>query len=516
MKKNLYCSLVVIAMLIMLGCGEIPTAGATTTPASTPATQEIVSFSDPVLERMVKESMGKQDGDITLDEAAAVARLNLSNEWQRNLSNTESIQTIDGLEHFTHLEMLDLSYHNISDLTPLSNLKGLTVLSLNGNPSVDLSPLSGLSSLKLLAFSNCKATDYSALSALASLEYLSLDHSAITDVTPLKSLSALKHLYLADCSIDDYTPLTDISAALVDADFTIVSTLADLGFVKSDDSSQALYHNQDVSVRIHHSAWGAPPVEWETNCVWMSLQLKSGYTLDIGFYAEINAYVFQAVKDGEMRMNYVYDVRNDSLLLSQDDRDRFESVLREALEHTDTEDLLLAPITVFDDTISDIFHMTAEALYALPFEPPTLRNLGFEFFTDEEGNASYSYQEHEPHDMHISIFKSPWGQSRDGRSIEFYDDDINGFQLLVLYFADTQTYHMSLRKGDVAGNIDNYKAGEEGVITPDEETVRQVLSEAFGMEGTALYDKPVEYFEQVIQERFNISVEALYDLPLEN
>lgn len=218
------------------------------------------------------------------------------------------IKDIGGLESFTNLESLDLSFHAITDITPLAGLKKLTSLSLGGNPVANIAPLAGLTNLKGLTLSNCPVQDYSPLAKLVNLEFLMLDNSVITDVSPLASLTSLNHLYLADCPVNDYSPLADIYPNLEKKDFTMAFTLTELGFIMDDGSNQANYGGEDVSVSINRSEWGVPPMEWDANCIRMSLQLEGGYTLTVGYYTDIDAYVFGMFKDGETLMNYVYDL----------------------------------------------------------------------------------------------------------------------------------------------------------------------------------------------------------------
>ena len=116
-----------------------------------------MTFADPELEAMVRATMGKPEGGITVAEAEAVTRLNLSVEWQRYISQVTPIQDIGGLEYFKNLENLNLSFHAITDITPLAGLKKLTSLSLGGNPVANIAPLAELTNLKGLTLSNCEA-----------------------------------------------------------------------------------------------------------------------------------------------------------------------------------------------------------------------------------------------------------------------------------------------------------------------------------------------------------------------
>ncbi len=282
-----------------------------------------VTFADPVLEAMVRGAMGKPKGSITVADVEAVTRLSLGIEWQQDDPEAARIKDLSGLENFKNLEVLDLSCHAITDVTPIVGLKNLTSLLLNGNP--------------------------------------------IADIAPLVSLTSLKYLHLDECPVADYAVLEDIYPNLKGRDFIIPASLRDLGFAMDDSNILAQYHGEGVSVDINHYEWGVPVMELEGNSVRMYLDLDSGYTLIVGYYPTIKAYVFGMVKNGETLMNYVYDAAN-GVNLGMRDRERAERTVRAALGKTGDGDVLLSPIPIFHDTIKDTLGIDADALYALPFE----------------------------------------------------------------------------------------------------------------------------------------------------
>ena len=523
MKSLLRIMLTIWLVLSLTACGA-PTA---TTPSPTSSTaSDTVTFADPVLEAMVRGSMGKPQDDITVAEAEAVTRLNLSNEWQRYVSQETTIKDIGGLEYFKSLESLDLSYHAITDITPLAGLKKLTSLSLSNNPVADISPLAGLTSLKVLILTGCKAQDYAPLAKLVNLDFLMLDHATIADASPLASLTKLKHLYLTGSPINNYFPLSDIYQNLEQKDFTIAFTLAELGFTMNDANNQASYgdvQRDGLSVNINHAEWGAPQSEDMTKCVRMDLMLDSGYTLVVLYYPEISAYVFQMNINGE-QMNYIYNAADGTFMVDSNNRERFERMITEALGETGETDALLAPIPVFDDTIRETFGITADALYALPFEQTAAQpeqttapyalpytQLGF---TADTANAVCIYERQEPHYMRIAIHRPEWGENPDGFNIMFHDADINGYNLVIMYFADDGRYNVRLDKDGVDCSYDYYTAPDQyGWEYPDIATVIQMFGDAFDTQGKETYLKALPYFEQVVQERFDMSIEELYVLP---
>ncbi len=371
MKRVFYSILLLLLGLSLAACAACATTPATQTTAIPLAdVPAVVTFADPALEAMVRAAMGRLEGDITASEAEAITELNLSLEWRQYLQDAVQIQNIGGLEYFKNLEHLDLSFHAISDISPLAGLTKLVVLSLNQNPVADVAPLGGLTELKVLSLSGCVAEDYSALSNLTELKMLALDHSTIADVSPLSTLTGLKYLYLAGSAASDYSPLAAFYPNLEDRDFTIITSLRELGFAMDSDKNEAYYgdvQRDGLSVNINHAEWGAPQYEDMTKCVKMNIMLDSGYTLAVLYYPEISAYVFQMDMKNE-QMNYVYNVADGTIMVDSDSRERFERMIAEAMGETDEADALLAPIPVFNDAIRETFGMSADALYALPME----------------------------------------------------------------------------------------------------------------------------------------------------
>ena len=74
---------------------------------------------------------------------------------------------------------------------------------------VDITPLAGLQRLECLDLDNTQVTDVTPLARLISLEILDLDNTHVTDVTPLAELTNLKWLWLMDTPVsqDDYEML---------------------------------------------------------------------------------------------------------------------------------------------------------------------------------------------------------------------------------------------------------------------------------------------------------------------
>jgi internalin A len=265
MKKTLFALLALLPVLSLAACGA-PAAQPTQAPASSapaateaptleptpePTPEPVVVFTDAALEAKVREAMGKPEGDITLVEAEAVVKLNLSNESFDDMnSQNGGIKDLSGLKHFTGLKELDISFNDIKDLTPLSGLTNLETLVFSGTGVTDLTPLKTITSMKCIVFcwtysdhstpsgvgnldalanmknledidaKNAGISDISALAGLPKLWDVQLCDNQITDISPLAGLP-LRILLLGNNPVEDFSPVKDVYPNLEGKDFEL-------------------------------------------------------------------------------------------------------------------------------------------------------------------------------------------------------------------------------------------------------------------------------------------------------
>ena len=159
-------------------------------------------------------------GDVTVSKLKRVERY-MSNEeskagyWLRVRSrNNDSKIDIDAdameyLGTLTNLTSLDLSWCNISDLSPLSNLTNLTSLNLSGCYNIsDLTPLSNLTNLTELWLIGCdNISDLTPLSNLTNLEHLAIAGTDVKSLHGLENARKLVSLYAKGCDLTDTSAL---------------------------------------------------------------------------------------------------------------------------------------------------------------------------------------------------------------------------------------------------------------------------------------------------------------------
>ncbi len=160
-------------------------------------------------------------------------------------SVTRGMKSLKGIEYATNLEKLKVNENEISDLTPLKDLKNLKYLELQRNRIVDLSPLSNLKNLEFLKLYNNIIENVEPLKDLTNLTGLDLhnnvkvrkengkriNYDGITDISSLKNLTNLtffdvsanrienvdillgmekiNHLDFSDNKIKDYSKLAN-------------------------------------------------------------------------------------------------------------------------------------------------------------------------------------------------------------------------------------------------------------------------------------------------------------------
>lgn len=548
MKRVFYLLMTAILAGVLFACGEPATVSSDTPAVDTETTEtpEVVVFADAVLEAGVREAMNKPDGDITVAEAEAVTELHLSTDYSPDEPEEGTvIKDLNGLECFKNLENLELNFHSITDLTPLAGLTSLRSLGLGGNPISDLTPLSGLTNLQSLALFNCQAEDYGPLANLVNLESLYLEYSSISDLTPLSGLMNLQRLSLVDtlvsdvspisgltnlislslsgCSIDDYTPLSSLYRGLEEKDFLPASSLEQLGFTMDESTNLAGYGNGTISVNVNHPEWGetSEGYEFEASAVTVYWQTDSGYHLITGYYPDAQTYCFGVGGDDKVLTNYFYDPASGEFTFGTGDRASAEEAIRVALGETDAEDILTAPIALFQDILIETFGMTADELYSLPMAvvlPDRSTLIGLGFIADED-TASYLYESQTNTYYSVQVKNSEWGSWDEGGDIRFFTPLSDEYRIVVTYYNDEGKFLVKTDDNDGGGAAFEFFIDTnehiDGWCSDETITVEEYFVKAFDDPGiTDIYLHAVELMTNYIEETFGMSVEELYAMPV--
>lgn len=168
---------VVVSGLVFAACDEKVREAAPLQPDApvTPA----LTFADPRLKGAVRQALDQLAGPIAGDSAAVLERLGAAGQ---------QISDLSGIEGLTGLTTLDLAGNAIADIGPLASLRQLAFLDLSGNQVHDLSPLEHLAHLGALFLSGNRVNDLSVLMGLAELTSVDLTGN------PLDRESSSTHL----------------------------------------------------------------------------------------------------------------------------------------------------------------------------------------------------------------------------------------------------------------------------------------------------------------------------------
>lgn len=127
-----------------------------------------------------------------------------------DITDSELRDRINGLEHPEEVTELDLSWADVTDISPLAKLTGLRSLNLLNNLDLtDIKPLERLSKLETLNLSGTSVRSVKPLSKLAKLRSLVLDCEELRDITPLEGLP-LEYLDVS-CAYKSLRPLKKLS-----------------------------------------------------------------------------------------------------------------------------------------------------------------------------------------------------------------------------------------------------------------------------------------------------------------
>ena len=252
-------------------------------PVVTPPEQKpdaVVQIPDSNLRAAIAEELGKSpNAPITVEDMKRLTNLKAQNRGIQDLTglqfatNATSLRLRDNeisdfspIAGLIHLVELKFSRNrNISDLSPLKDLKNLEYLTFFETLVSDLSPVTGLINLRSIHAWDHSISDLSPLANLTKLEYLDFCGGNISDLTPLAGLTGLKELYLANEKVSEISPLAGLTGltrlSLEDNDISDISPLAGLTNLKWLDVGQN--NISDVS-----------PLAGLTNLKWLGIYIN--------------------------------------------------------------------------------------------------------------------------------------------------------------------------------------------------------------------------------------------------
>lgn len=193
-----------------------------------------LSFTDPNLELVIRETAEIPTGDIDYDHVDGITVLDASNR---------EITDLSGIECLSSLVTIRAERNQLEDIRPLAELRFLTVIEIYSNDVVDLAPLAGLTRLRELNASGNQVASAGALANLAGLEKLVLTGNQISDITWASSLASLRFLTISNNPITDLGPLSTMVdlemlqvGSVMATDFSPITALTSLRSLAIDSN----------------------------------------------------------------------------------------------------------------------------------------------------------------------------------------------------------------------------------------------------------------------------------------
>jgi internalin A len=197
-----------------------------------------IVFTDPILEINVRYALKNPDGQLTDQELSKLDTLIGGGVFGH-------ISSLGGIDQCPNLQVLNMSLHHLTDISPVAQLKKLIELELDQNRTiVDISPLAGLTNLVKLNLESNNITDISSLRNLTKLKFLGLLGNPVTDISALNNMTELEQLWIGQYGRNIF-PLSGTSVIskftklnllwITDCDLTdisFVSTLINLKFLE--------------------------------------------------------------------------------------------------------------------------------------------------------------------------------------------------------------------------------------------------------------------------------------------
>lgn len=164
---------------------------------------EDVTLADPSIDALVRSKLSFNENTmLSTKDLWSITELDLST----------GVTTLEDLKYFIHLEKLNISGLNLTDLSMLSGMTKLQELNItNCTVSASLAPLNKLTALTHLTISGSSVSALNELTDLHALTYLDLSDNAIGNISALANMTALEQVNLSQNAITDPAPLAGLT-----------------------------------------------------------------------------------------------------------------------------------------------------------------------------------------------------------------------------------------------------------------------------------------------------------------
>ncbi len=175
----------------------------------TAAPDDIVNIPDENFKACINKIIGQDlSADITEKQMASILSLQCESGSEGSETN---IKSLEGVQYSTSLKYLNVQVHEITDLSPISDLPEITSIDVSGNNISDISALSKLTTLTSLYLDSNSIEDIEPLRGLVNLEYLNLYGNNVNDASKFSMFSEFKNLEQLHLAINGISDVSTLS-----------------------------------------------------------------------------------------------------------------------------------------------------------------------------------------------------------------------------------------------------------------------------------------------------------------
>lgn len=208
-KTRRHCFYCLLAWVLSLCMFPVMARAANET---APAADEVIQFSDPMVEFLIRQGLRIHDRDILVSDMRTLQTFINNSAILSESETMYDVKDLSDLAYCANLQDFQLEGASVTSLEPLRDLAQLRNIWLVDCPGItDLSPLAGKEYIWQVLLHNISATDLSPIFTLPNLYWFgftnSLDTDAVPiDISPLAKASELTYVYI-DMPVVDHSPL---------------------------------------------------------------------------------------------------------------------------------------------------------------------------------------------------------------------------------------------------------------------------------------------------------------------
>ncbi|MDM8533206.1 hypothetical protein QUF55_00760 [Clostridiaceae bacterium HSG29] len=158
---------------------------------------KIVYIKDSALEQLIRETINKETGDITISDMQEIYRININYE-------DYPVYELDGLEYASNLENFSYRYGKLKDINCIANNEKMNYFSMSYSTIEDTNIIDFKTPmLESVSFIESNVSDFNFLAGVSSINKLTIMRTSLNSIDFLENMNDLETVNLANNKIDN-------------------------------------------------------------------------------------------------------------------------------------------------------------------------------------------------------------------------------------------------------------------------------------------------------------------------